>query len=231
MSVRFDCFSVRLKLYWHNINDKYMHGLLSYFWWNGFACPRNAWIYWNKEGLGIMKISDLACPCDQRINYVDEWKKVWDKPLKIVTYWKKYRNISLVNDYLRFALKILFTGELLSGAPFVFQILRDDNTYLLWSGKVRLVGYSFDLYTLWVAFQKASLSHLFILVKDLGFRSNSGNQLLWTWIIRRCPFWKQWFMSGRLNLTRVTSSARKGSGCSKLLRYYPLKISPRTSIS
>jgi hypothetical protein len=45
-----------------------------------------------------------------------------------VTYWKKYRNIVLVNDYLRFALKIFIYRGGFKGPPFDFQAISKFHT-------------------------------------------------------------------------------------------------------
>jgi hypothetical protein len=47
----------------------------------------------------------------------------------------------MVNDNLRFALKILFTGGLQTGAPFGFQTLKRYFDYLFKTGNFRFVGY------------------------------------------------------------------------------------------
>ena len=60
---------------------------------------------------------------DEWPEILDEWKKHGDKLLEIATLWKKYRNITLVNDYLRFALKIFVYLGGLKGPPSDFQAL------------------------------------------------------------------------------------------------------------
>jgi len=54
---------------------------------------------------------------------VDEREKFSDKLQKNATNLKKYRNITLVNDYLRFALKIFIYLGAPQRAPFDFQQL------------------------------------------------------------------------------------------------------------
>ena len=60
---------------------------------------------------------------DETSIFVDERKNIQDKNQIIVTYLEKCPYFTMVNDYLRFALKILFTGGLRTGAPFDFQTL------------------------------------------------------------------------------------------------------------
>ena len=60
---------------------------------------------------------------DESAKTVDEWDKISDKLQKNATNLKKYRNITLVNDYLRFALKIFIYLGVLLRTPFDFQQL------------------------------------------------------------------------------------------------------------
>jgi len=88
-------------------------------------CPNCLYIAGFSVYQGIQRLH----PGDETTYSVDEWEKYSDKLQKNATNLKKYRNITLVNDYLRFALKIFIYLGVLLRTPFDLQQLTNFSIY------------------------------------------------------------------------------------------------------
>src|SRR5438105_2496740 len=72
-----------------------------------------------------------------------------------------------------------------------------------------------------IAFWKSAALALEMSTNVCGFRSTSGNQLLWIWTMMRCPARNVWQTSGMVKSMASTLPGANASGLDKLLRNLP----------